>query len=206
MQRPPLPRRARHRSHALARVAGAAGVAFLLAGLLACKGGDESGGATAAPLKAVAAAEAPASLPIAGIVTSPVPPPPDLAKLPPEAPAASTPADGKSTAQALASAHAELASALARASSCSGDAECRSLPVGGKACGGPTGFEAYSTQGADPATMTALAEREHALALQEARESHRVSNCMMLGDPGARCQAGKCVTGGPGGAGNPATR
>ena len=211
MQRPPLSRRSRHRTRALARVAAAAGVAFLLAGLVACKGGEESAAAVAAPTKPAATGAAAASSPIAGIVTSAVPPPPDLARLPPEAPAASAPVEaapsnGVPTAKALADAHAQLESALAKASSCSADAECRSLAVGGKACGGPTGYEAYSTKTTDPATMTALAQREHDLALQEARESHRMSNCMMLGDPGARCEAHKCVTGGPGGVGNPRTR
>ena len=211
MQRPPLSRRSRHRTHALARVAAAAGVALMLTGLAACKGGEESAGAVAAPARPVATGAASAPSAIAGIVTSPVPPPPDLAKLPPEAPAASAPVEaapsnGVPTAKALADAHAQLESALARASSCSADSECRSLAVGGKACGGPTGYEAYSTQAADPAAMTALAQHEHDLALQEARESHRVSNCMMLGDPGARCEAHKCVTGGPGGVGNPRTR
>ena len=204
MQRPPLSRRSRHRTHALARVTAAAGVALMLAGLLACKGGDDANAATAAtPARpvAVAANDTAASLPIAGVVTSPVPPPPDLAKLPADPPAASAP-----TAQSLAAAHAALESALAKASHCTATSECRSLAVGGKACGGPTGYEAYSTKSVDPATMTALAQREHDLALQEARESHRVSNCMMLGDPGARCEANKCVTGGPGGVNNPATR
>src|SRR5262249_33619504 len=148
------------------------------------------------------AASAPA--PVASIATAPVPPPPDLAKL---ASDTSPPASGAgSTAAALAAAHAELESALAKASSCTSDSQCRSLPVGGKACGGPTGYRAYSAQDADPAKMQALAEREHDLAMQEARESHRVSNCMMLGDPGARCEAHKCVTGGPAGPRNPATR
>lgn len=214
MQRPPLSRRSRHRTHALARVAAAAGVALMLTGLAACKGGEESAGAVAAPARPVATGAASAPSAIAGIVTSPVPPPPDLAKLPPEAPEApaasapveAAPSNGVPTAKALADAHAQLESALARASSCSADSECRSLAVGGKACGGPTGYEAYSTQAADPAAMTALAQHEHDLALQEARESHRVSNCMMLGDPGARCEAHKCVTGGPGGVGNPRTR
>ena len=49
-----------------------------------------------------------------------------------------------------------------------------------------------------PASVAALAQRERDLAAQAARESHQVSTCFMLADPGARCQANKCVTGRPG--------
>ena len=107
------------------------------------------------------------------------------------------------TAQALADAHDQLRAALDQAGTCDSDAECRSIAVGGKACGGPTGYAAYSARLADPAQIEALARREHDLALQEARESHRVSNCLFLADPGARCEAHRCVTGGPHAGPNP---
>jgi len=163
--------------------------------MTACQGSD------AGPATAPAPAGAQAPVAPASVVTAPVPPPPVLSALPAEA---SAPVGG--TAEALAAAHAKLEDALSKAGACTADAECRSLPVGGKACGGPTGYRAYSTKAADPATMQALAQQEHDLALQEARESHRVSNCLMLGDPGARCVANKCETGGPAGPRNPATR
>jgi hypothetical protein len=86
---------------------------------------------------------------------------------------------------------------LKAAARCTGDAECRTVAVGGKACGGPTGYRAYSTKGADPAGVEALASRERELALAEARASGRVSNCMIQADPGAACVQGQCVTGGP---------
>jgi hypothetical protein len=46
--------------------------------------------------------------------------------------------------------------------------------------------------------VQALAQHERDLAAAAARESHQVSTCFMLADPGARCQEDKCVTGRPG--------
>ena len=86
---------------------------------------------------------------------------------------------------------------LKAAQDCSAPEECRTVPVGGKACGGPTGYRAYSAKRADPAAVEALAREEHELAMAEARASGRVSNCMIQADPGARCVQGRCVTGGP---------
>jgi hypothetical protein len=201
MQRPPLPRRPRHRNTALARAAGAAGVAFLLCALPACKGGDASEAAVAPSANAVAEAPArTASPPRPALVVAPVPPPPDLAKM------ASEPASGAAPDDALGAIHARLDAMLAQAAQCSTSSECRSVAVGGKACGGPTGYRAYSTRGADPAAVEALAKQEHELAMAAERAAHRVSNCMMLADPGAKCEANRCVTGGPMAGPNPATR
>ena len=48
------------------------------------------------------------------------------------------------------------------------------------------------------ASVQAPAQHERDLAAAAARESHQVSTCFMLADPGARCQEDKCVTGRPG--------
>ncbi|HEX7689715.1 MAG TPA: hypothetical protein VF453_18565, partial [Burkholderiaceae bacterium] len=95
----------------------------------------------------------------------------------------------------LDSVRANLDAALAKGASCSADSECRTVAVGGKACGGPTGYRAYSAQGADPKTIESLAADERQLSLQQARAEGRVSPCFMLADPGAHCEAHKCVTG-----------
>jgi hypothetical protein len=176
----------------------------VLFGLPACKGGDSSEAAVAASANPVAApAEAPArgaSQPVAGVVRAPVPPPPDLSRM------AAEPAASAASGDSLASVHAQLEAMLAQASQCSTSSECRSVAVGGKACGGPTGYRAYSTKGADPAAVEALAKKEHELVMEAERAAHRVSNCLMLADPGAKCEANKCVTGGPMAGPNPATR
>jgi len=76
---------------------------------------------------------------------------------------------------------------------CSNDAECRTLAVGEKACGGPQSWLAWSTAGTEPAPLQSLASELAALARQRNQRSGRVSNCQYNADPGAVCQARRCV-------------
>jgi len=75
---------------------------------------------------------------------------------------------------------------------CTADAQCRSLPVGAKACGGPAGYLAWSTQRTDAARLQALAARQADAQRRENEASGLRSNCAMLADPGAACVAGQC--------------
>ncbi|MDP4300323.1 hypothetical protein [Leptothrix discophora] len=81
--------------------------------------------------------------------------------------------------------------------SCQQDSDCRTLPIGQKACGGPEAFLPWSTRTVTtPARQDALAAlaREHAQAREaEHRASGRMSTCNVLADPGASCQARRCV-------------
>jgi hypothetical protein len=168
-----LPRRSR------ATVTGAAGLAAaLLLSLAACKV-DDSGPLT--PAGAALVASAPA------VAAANVPPPPVIQAVS-ATPAA--PAVGD-----LASVESQLDATLNQASACTADAQCRAVAVGGKACGGPTGYRAYSTASVSPDSVEALAQHERELATQQAKAAHQVSPCFMLADPGARCQQNKCVTG-----------
>lgn len=110
-------------------------------------------------------------------------------------PSSAPPASPASGAESLASVEARLDQMLASAARCSSDSECRSVAVGGKACGGPTGYRAYSSRLADPAAVEALARQEHELAMQAEREARRVSNCLMMADPGAHCEKQRCEIG-----------
>jgi hypothetical protein len=176
LRRCPLPQRGPH-------AAGAAGLALaLLLSLAACKDDD------AVPVAATPGGAALIASQPAVSSTAQVPPPPTLQV------AAATPVAGAASAD-YATVHAKLESTLDGASACTADSECRSVAVGAKACGGPTGYRAYSTKTADPSTVEALAGQDHDLALQAAHDSHQVSPCFMLADPGARCQQNKCVTG-----------
>jgi hypothetical protein len=150
--------------------------------LAGCQSGDAraltpAGQALIASQPAVAAANVPPPPAIVGIVSAP-------------AQSASGPASAE-----LDAANARLDAALADASACSADTECRAIPVGARACGGPTGYRAYSTRSASSADIDALVQRQHELSAEAARDSHRVSPCFMLADPGARCYQSKCVTG-----------
>ena len=176
---PTLPARIRSFSPTL-RAAGAAGLVCALAlSLAACKDGEA---AATTPGGAALVASAPA------VAATNVPPPPALQPV----------GASGNTASALASADAQLDATLAKAAACTVDTECHSVAVGAKACGGPTGYRAYSSKTVSTASVDALAQQERDVAGQAARESHQVSTCFMLADPGARCQQNKCVTGRPG--------
>ena len=165
------------------RAAGAASLAAaLLAALSACKdidtvpvGATHGGAALAASQPTVDSAQ--------------VLPPPMIQQV-------STPATKAPPATGeLASVDAQLDKTLGSAASCTADTECHSVSVGGRACGGPTGYRAYSDKTVSTATVEALAQHERELAAQAAKESHQVSPCFMLADPGAHCEQSKCVTG-----------
>ena len=182
MRRPPFPT-PRHRSHALARVAGAAGVAVLMACLVACK---DDAGAPVAAANAAPATQKPA--------VADVPPPPQIAGVMTSQVNAPAPSDSASAA-ALVSTRSQLDSLLAKAASCTSDSECKSVSTGGKACGGPTAYRAFSDKGAGANQIPDLAQKERDLSMDEARASHQVSACFMIADPGAHCDAGTCKTG-----------
>ena len=182
MRRPPFPT-PRHRSHALARVAGAAGVAVLALALAACK--DDAG-------TPVAVADAASTTPKPAVAD--VPPPPQIAGVMTSQVNAPTTSDAASSA-ALTSTRSQLESLLGKAASCTSDSECKTVSTGGKACGGPTAYRAYSDKGPDANRIPDLAQKERDLSMDEARASHQVSACFMLADPGAHCDAGTCKTG-----------
>lgn len=80
---------------------------------------------------------------------------------------------------------------------CDTSAQCKTVAIGHKACGGPESYLAYSTKG-NSAQVTSLAARYAAERKSANQKSGLISNCMMARDPGASCSAGRCVTG-PGG-------
>jgi hypothetical protein len=98
-----------------------------------------------------------------------------------------------SAADLLARIRAEIASPT-----CTRDSQCRSLPVGHKACGGPETHLAWSTTVSNEARLLAWAG-EHAVARRKEVEARGLmSNCQVQADPGAVCRQGLCVPGGAG--------
>lgn len=75
---------------------------------------------------------------------------------------------------------------------CTADAQCRTVPVGAKACGGPAGYLAWSTQGTDATRLTALAAQQSEAHRREVEASGMRSNCAVTTDPGASCVQGRC--------------
>ena len=83
--------------------------------------------------------------------------------------------------------------ALVGDASCSDNAQCRTIAWGSKACGGPQTYVAYSTVRTDAAKLEALAKRHAEAQARDNEASGRVSNCMLVTDPGAQCVAGQCA-------------
>lgn len=81
--------------------------------------------------------------------------------------------------------------------SCSADTQCRTVAVGAKACGGPAGYWAWSSQGTDAEALKALAARQSDAHKREIEASGMRSNCAMTSDPGAACVAGRCQMAAP---------
>lgn len=78
---------------------------------------------------------------------------------------------------------------------CSSTAQCRSSPVGQKACGGPEAYVVWSTAVSDGTRLRQLIDAYTRARQSDNQRSGLVSNCAMVNDPGARCEAGRCVAG-----------
>ena len=71
---------------------------------------------------------------------------------------------------------------------CTTDADCRTIAVGDKACGGPESYLAWSARQTDPQRLAAAAERSTSERKAQNQQSGMVSNCAFVTDPGARCE------------------
>jgi hypothetical protein len=76
---------------------------------------------------------------------------------------------------------------------CSSDAQCRTLPIGAKACGGPASWMAWSTANADAGKLQDWSAELAALQRRRFAAGGIMSTCSIVPDPGATCQAGHCV-------------
>ncbi len=79
---------------------------------------------------------------------------------------------------------------------CTEDAQCHTLALGAKACGGPESYLAWSSARVGESELRALGEayKEERRAANKA--SGMMSTCQFLMDPGAMCKAGTCQLGG----------
>ena len=83
---------------------------------------------------------------------------------------------------------------------CTQDAQCKTLAVGEKACGGPEGWMAWSVLAGRPDVLQGLSAELAAIQRQRNQRSGMLSDCRYVPDPGAVCRAQRCVLGPPGGA------
>ncbi|SHH71194.1 hypothetical protein [Massilia sp. CF038] len=149
------------------------GAAFLATASAACSG--VPGSAPAAP----AAATTPA--PVVAVAT----------------PAPAAPGAASAAAPAAAGLLQQLEAEIG-AAACDTSAQCKTIAVGHKACGGPESYLAYSTKTGDAAKVARLAADYSAERKNKNAKSGMMSTCSVVVDPGASCNAGRCVpAGGP---------
>lgn len=86
---------------------------------------------------------------------------------------------------------AELTAEIGDAT-CDNDAQCRTVAVGHKACGGPASYRAWSTQRSREAKVSDLARRVSEAEKAETERNGMMSNCAVVVDPGAYCKASRC--------------
>jgi hypothetical protein len=89
--------------------------------------------------------------------------------------------------------------ALVGTAACTDSAQCHSLPIGQRACGGPESYLAWSSAQTDGAALRALGERYQSERKAQLAASGAASDCRFMADPGAVCQAGTCRPGTGGG-------
>lgn len=85
--------------------------------------------------------------------------------------------------------------ALVGPAACGGDADCHTLGLGARACGGPEAYLAWSSAQTPRAELEALAARYRDERHAADRAAGAESTCRFLPDPGAVCRAGACRLG-----------
>lgn len=103
------------------------------------------------------------------------------------------PAHAVDTTRSAADAMKAIETAIGEAP-CEGDADCRVLGVGAKACGGPEAYLPWSVRYTQGATLERLADEHRALRSRQDRRDGRVSNCAVVPAPAVQCVARRCQT------------
>lgn len=79
------------------------------------------------------------------------------------------------------------------AARCDVASQCKTLAVGDKACGGPERYVAFSSTASDPGRLARLAAQYADASRRDNERAGLMSTCNIVSDPGATCQAGRCV-------------
>ena len=118
-------------------------------------------------------------------------PPPEAS--PPPPPAATVAAGGNQAVDRAALAQLEQeARALAKIDGCTGGAQCRSAPVGAKACGGPRYWLPYCPLTTDVAALMSKLSVLQGAEQQFNRTYGVVSDCSYVVEPGLTVSGGSC--------------
>ena len=133
--------------------------------------------------------------------------PAPVAAMPPAAaePAAQTPVRAAAPVARAPSSLMQQLQAEVGDAACDNSAQCKTVAIGQKACGGPESYMPWSSKRSDAGKVASLAADLTAERKTQNVKSGMVSTCSLVMDPGAVCTAGRCVAG-PGGPGGPAVR
>lgn len=108
------------------------------------------------------------------------------------APATHPPEPAPAAATATATAWRQLQSEIGTAA-CDNARQCQTILLGNKACGGPERFVAWSSVTSNATRLGALAAQYAEASRRESEREGLSSTCNVVADPGATCQAGRCV-------------
>ena len=78
------------------------------------------------------------------------------------------------------------------AAACDSTQQCQTIAIGAQACGGPERYLAWSSKSNDGKKLKALAQAQ-AEASRKQQADGMMSTCAIVTDPGATCEAGRCV-------------
>lgn len=76
---------------------------------------------------------------------------------------------------------------------CDSTQQCQTIAIGAKACGGPESYLAWSSKDNDGKKLKALAQAHAEASRKQQQADGMMSTCSIVTDPGAICQAGRCV-------------
>ena len=76
---------------------------------------------------------------------------------------------------------------------CDSTQQCQTIAIGAKACGGPERYLAWSSKDNDGKQLKALAQAQADASRKQQQADGMMSTCSIVTDPGATCQAGRCV-------------
>ena len=79
------------------------------------------------------------------------------------------------------------------AAACDSTQQCHTLAIGAKACGGPERYLAWSSKDYDGKKLKALAQAQAEASRKQQQADGMMSTCAIITDPGATCEAGRCV-------------
>jgi hypothetical protein len=71
---------------------------------------------------------------------------------------------------------------------CAADSDCRALPMGARACGGPSAYLPYSIRGTDEGPLARLSDDHRRLSEELNRQRQAIGTCEALAEPVPYCE------------------